>query len=210
MSTENAYEKLGVTENATFEEIQNAKQRLGEQYQNDSQRLESVEAAYDEIIMDRLKKRQEGKIKVPDRIRFPEVQKTPSESSFKFNPLPPETSPNWLQTLIDTPSQADILLPAGIFAGLGMLSLLVPETGDASIVPLLLAAGFGICVYFLNRKEQRFGRAMLLTLVGLIVGVSLGSVLAGVLASQISVLSGEQLTTFVTLFFFWAISSFLR
>lgn len=210
MNTQNAYEKLGVNENATFEEIQNAKQRLGEQYQNDSQLLESVEAAYDEIIMDRLKKRQEGKIKVPDRIRFPEAQQKPAEPRFKFNPTPPETAPNWLQSLIDTPSQNDILLPAGIFAGLGILSLVIPSATDGSIVPLLLAGGAFACAYFLNRKEQRFGRAVLLTLVGLIIGVLLGSGLANVLESQISVLSGEQITTFVTVFFFWAISSFLR
>jgi hypothetical protein len=210
MNTQNAYEKLGVNENATFEEIQNAKQRLGEQYQNDSQLLESVEAAYDEIIMDRLKKRQEGKIKVPDRIRFPEAQKQPAEPRFKLNPAPRENAPNWLQNLIDTPSQGDILLPAGIFAGLGLLSLVIAGTGDTSIVPLLLAGGGFTCAYFLNRKEQRFGRAVLLTVIGLIVGVSLGSVLASTLESQISVLSGEQITTFVTMFFFWAISSFLR
>ena len=62
----------GVTENSSFEEIQAAKKRLYEQHGNDSAVLEEVEIAYDSIIMDRLRLRQEGKIKVPDRIRFAE------------------------------------------------------------------------------------------------------------------------------------------
>ena len=72
MSEQNPYEQLGVTEESSFEEIQEAKQRLVQQYQNDSKIVESIEAAYDSVLMDRLRMRQEGRIKVPDRIRFPE------------------------------------------------------------------------------------------------------------------------------------------
>ena len=79
MSEQNPYEQLGVTENSSFEEIQAAKKRLFEQHGNDSTVLETVEIAYDTIIMDRLRLRQEGKIKVPEKIRFPErnVEKKP-------------------------------------------------------------------------------------------------------------------------------------
>ncbi|HEY9891193.1 MAG TPA: CPP1-like family protein, partial [Candidatus Sericytochromatia bacterium] len=72
MSDQNPYEKLGVTEDASFDEIQDAKGRLLQQHRGDQKLIESVEAAYDAIIMDRLRMRQEGKIKVPERIRFPE------------------------------------------------------------------------------------------------------------------------------------------
>ena len=72
MTELNPYEQLGVTENSSFEEIQTAKQNLKEKYQNDLPVVESIEIAYDAIIMQRLRLRQEGKIKVPEQIRFPE------------------------------------------------------------------------------------------------------------------------------------------
>jgi len=64
MSEQNPYEQLGVTEESSFEEIQEAKQRLVQQYQNDSKIVELIEAAYDSVLMDRLRMRQEGRIKV--------------------------------------------------------------------------------------------------------------------------------------------------
>ncbi|WP_179139837.1 CPP1-like family protein, partial [Brachyspira hyodysenteriae] len=63
MSEQNPYEKLGVTQDATFDEIQDARSRLLQQYSGDPKHLEIVEAAYDTILMDRLRMRQEGKIK---------------------------------------------------------------------------------------------------------------------------------------------------
>ena len=75
MSEQSPYEKLGVSETASFEEIQAAKNRLTQEYSNDVKTVEDIEAAYDSIIMERLKLRQEGRIKVPDRIRFAERQR---------------------------------------------------------------------------------------------------------------------------------------
>ncbi len=82
MSDQNPYEKLGVSEDASFDEIQEARNRLLEQHGGDGKNLEMIEAAYDAILMERLRMRQEGKIKVPERIRFPEmrVQSLPKES----------------------------------------------------------------------------------------------------------------------------------
>jgi hypothetical protein len=99
MSDQNPYEKLGVSEEATFDEIQDARNRLFEQHSGDAKHLEVIEAAYDAILMDRLRMRQEGKIKVPERIRFPElrVQSLPKES-----PTPREQSPAWLQRMLDS------------------------------------------------------------------------------------------------------------
>ena len=59
MSEQNPYEQLGVTEESSFEEIQEAKQRLVQQYQNDSKIVELIESAYDSVLMDRLRMRQD-------------------------------------------------------------------------------------------------------------------------------------------------------
>ena len=209
MSEQNPYEQLGVTENSSFEEIQAAKKRLFEQHNNDSAVLETVEIAYDSIIMDRLRLRQEGKIKVPEKIRFPDRA---VEKSFKVPQIVKEDSAVWLQELIDTPSQADILWPTGIFLTLSAIAVFAQNTGGATILPLLMALGFIANIYFLNRKEGRSGRAFLISFVALFAGIALGSGLANLLLGQGSVtsLGQDQFASAVTFCLFWLVSCFLR
>lgn len=201
MSDRTPYEQLGVGEDASFDEIKEARDRLFEEHSGDRQLLEKIETAYDAVLMDRLRLRQQGKIKVPERIRFPErlvpeaPPSTPSASS--------DRTPGWLKNAIDTPSQSDILLPAGIFLGLCLLAL--------QAASIALAIGAGVSLYFLNRKENRFGRAVLLTLVSLLVGVLLGGQLAALIQPQLGVpLSIETLSAWIAFFFLWLTDSFLK
>jgi len=209
MSEQNPYEQLGVTENSSFEEIQAAKKRLFEQHNNDSAVLETVEIAYDSIIMDRLRLRQEGKIKVPEKIRFPERS---LEKSLKVPQIVKQDSAVWLQELIDTPSQSDILWPTGIFLTLSAIAVFAQNTGGASILPLLMALGFIANIYFLNRKEGRSGRAFLISFIALFAGIALGTGLANLLLGQGSVtsLGQDQFASAVTFCLFWLVSCFLR
>ncbi|AFZ42733.1 heat shock protein DnaJ domain protein [Halothece sp. PCC 7418] len=199
MSEQNPYEQLGVTEDASFEEIQEAKVRLTKEYEDDQRQKEAVEAAYDSIIMDRLRLRQEGKIKVPERIRFPERAKPAKPKPQAPNPA---SSPAWLQRLLDTPSRNDLLISAGIFVLLVAITL---SSGDSASV--MLALGFAATAYLLNRKENRLGRSLLITLASLLIGVGLGAALAPVVAAG---MASEQFTALTTLFLFWLSSSFLR
>ena len=206
MSEQNPYEQLGVTEESSFEEIQEAKQRLVQQYQNDSKIVELIEAAYDSVLMDRLRMRQEGRIKVPDRIRFPERLTIPVESK----PVTSNKSPNWWKSSIDTPSAQDIVVPAVIYACLGAITLLVPDP-SGSLLPLLLAFGVFVNIYFFNRKEKRFGRALLFTLAGLVLGVALGAGLASLAAkADLNIFGDRPIYALVTFLIFWVISSFFR
>ncbi len=206
MSEKNPYEQLGVTESASFEEIQSAKTRLSQEYENDREILETIETAYDAVIMDRLKMRQEGRIKVPDRIRFPEKTTPPPTPTLS---TPSVETPSWLQRLIDTPSKEDILWPSGVFAGLGAFALLAQSP---SVLPLLLVGGIFANIIFINRKENKSGRAFLITIAVLILGISLGSILGGVLISSGLMIEGSQtqISALVTLVFFGISSCFLR
>ena len=208
MSERNPYEQLGVTENSSFEEIQAAKRRLYEQHGNDSTMLEEVEIAYDSIIMDRLRLRQEGKIKVPEKIRFPERN---VEKTLKVPQIVNDKSNVWLQELVDTPTQADILWPSGIFLTLSATAVFSQNTG-ASILPLLMALGFIANIYFLNRKEGRSGRAFLISFIALFAGIALGTALANLLLSQggVTVLDNNQFASAVTFCLLWLVSCFLR
>ncbi|WP_414562987.1 MULTISPECIES: CPP1-like family protein [unclassified Anabaena] len=208
MSDQNPYEKLGVSEDASFDEIQDARNRLLEQCEGDAKSLELIEVAYDAILMDRLRMRQEGKIKVPERIRFPElrVQLPPKES-----PTPHEQSPAWLQRMLDQPTPTDILLPGAWYLGLSTISVFSQTAGD-QVLQLALVVGVGLSIYFIKRKEGKFGRAVLLTLVGLTVGLIVGGLIASWLLPQINLvqLSAEQFSTVLTFMLLWLISSFLR
>ncbi len=203
MSEPNPYDNLGVTEDSTFDEIQDARSRLLQQYSGDPKQLEAIESAYDAILMERLRMRQEGKIKVPERIRFPErLAQAPNQS-----PTPAKQAPGWLQRLLDTPSPTDVLLPGVLFLGLSGLSVFYVQA-----LQLTLIAGVGLSLYFLNRKEQKFGRAVLLTGLGLIVGLVAGGILGSWIQGQVATLTltSEQLATLVTFVLLWLASSFLR
>jgi Protein CHAPERONE-LIKE PROTEIN OF POR1-like len=207
MSVQNPYEELGLTEDASFDEIKSARDRLLAESAGDRKRQEMLEAAYDTILMQRLRMRQEGKIKVPEGVRFPERLSAAPPST---PPTPVQQSPAWLQRLIDTPSTKDVLLPAGLFGGLAALSVFM--RANSSILQLTLALGIGLSLYFLNRKENLFGRAILLTLFGLLVGLLLGGLFYSLLSVPITsiVLTDEQFITVVTLLLLWLVCSFLR
>ena len=205
MSDHNPYEKLGLPQTASFEDIQEAKQRLVEKFQDETKVVESIEAAYDAIIMERLKMRQEGKIKVPEGIRFPEKEYEVRSNS---TPISTPKPPVWLQDLLDKPNPREILISAGVFVVLSLATVL----GDIQLLTFLIAIGFFASIYLLNRKEQRFGRAFLLSLIGLTLGVGLGTALANLLNAQSFGInwSVEQFAALVTFCLFWLTSSFLR
>jgi hypothetical protein len=204
---QNPYEKLGLSEDASFDEIQDVRNRLLEQHSGDTKRLEDIEAAYDAILMERLKMRQEGKIKVPERIRFPErlVPSLPKES-----PTPRQQSPAWLQRILDKPTLTDTLLPGAWYVGLSAISLFYQPRAN-QVLQLTLVLGVCVSIYFLNRKEKKFGRAVLLTLIGLTTGLIAGGQIATWLIPQLQIMNvTDQFSTVLTFVLLWLISSFLK
>lgn len=204
MSEQSPYQQLGVPEGSSFDEIQTARNRLCAEFKGDAEKIKQIEAAYDAVLMDRLKMRQEGRIKVPDGIRFAERQaETPTSSPT----TPTVNAPAWLERFIDTPSRADIGLPAGVMAALVALVVVVPTA-----VQMTLIIGVGAAFYFLYRKENKLGRAVLLTLVGLIGGLLIGGLLFNLLSSQIPgfTITLNSFASAFTFFVFWLVSSFLR
>ena len=200
MSDQNPYTRLDLPEDASFEEIQNARDRLIER---DEQNRQDIEAAYDAILMDRLRKRQEGKITVPEGVRFPEQL---AEKPARLSLSGPAKSPVWLQNLLDQPTLPEVFISAGVFTALGTFAVL-KQTPDS--LALLLALGVGFTMYWINRKEQRLGRAFLITIATLIIGGVLSSLLAQVGLPLIG-LAPEAILTLIILALFWLVSSFLR
>jgi Protein CHAPERONE-LIKE PROTEIN OF POR1-like len=207
MSQQSPYEQLGVAEDATFEEIQAAKQRAIAQLGNDRQLQDNIEAAYDSILMQRLKLRQQGKIKVPDGIRFPE--KLPTVIP-KFPSLTTANSPSWLSDTFERPSQSQVLTTSGVYAVLSGAAL-VPSIADTGL-PTLIAIGAGFSLYFINQKQHRFKRALLGSFLALIIGTAIAGLLveyAHLPVEQIRI-HGSVFAGLLTFVMLWIVSSFTK
>jgi hypothetical protein len=208
MSQQSPYEQLGVAEDASFEEIQAAKQRAIAQFSNDRQLQENMESAYDAILMERLKLRQQGKIKVPEGIRFPEKIATAVAPNFK----PPSlaNSPSWLADTFERPSQTEILTTSGVYVVLSG-AVLIPAIASAGL-PTLMALGTGFSLYFINQKQRRFKRALLGSLLALVVGTATAGVLVNYLHLPVNRIGipGEVFASLLTFLSLWTVSSFSK
>ena len=206
MSQQSPYDRLGVAEDATFEEVQAAKQRVLARSGGDVQLQDSVEAAYDAIVMERLKLRQQGKIKVPDGIRFPEK---PLASVSKFPSISVANSPSWLGDTFERPSQSEVLTTAGVYT---VLSGAAALSAGSTILPTLIAFGTGFSLYFINQKQRRFKRALLGTIFALVLGTVVSGLLVNTLhlpVSQIG-LSGETFASLLIFVLLWVTSTFTK
>ncbi|KPQ36141.1 MAG: Protein of unknown function (DUF3353) [Phormidesmis priestleyi Ana] len=207
------YETLGLTEASSFEEVQSARKRLVADYEDSPQKKESVEAAYDAILMERLKLRQEGKIKVPDRIRFAEKQAKPIATASSKTDKIENNGPQWFSDLLDQPeSSSELLWPSIVFAGLAGFSWLL--TSDDSLgASTALALGMMSAIYFLNKKTRKLWRSLGLTSIGLLVGLGLGVLIVQIFSSQGTALPDAQVSSLaasITLLVLWFITGFLR
>jgi len=203
MSDPTPYKKLGVTEDASFEEVKDARDRLMVELDGDELQQEMIEAAYDAILMDRLRARQEGKIKVPDRIRFPE--KTATTLPTSFQPVSPQTKPNWLTRLIDNPSRREVLNSLGAFVTIGLLNYIIPTATNIWLSFALL-----VSIYFLRIKENKFGRSVLLAFAGLILGVAVASCLNFIPGFATLQQVANYISMTVALVIMWLVTAFLR
>ncbi|MEM7063200.1 MAG: CPP1-like family protein [Cyanobacteria bacterium P01_B01_bin.77] len=204
---ESNYKTLGLDESSSFEEVQVARKRLLEECESNPQQKEAIEAAYDAILMERLRMRQEGKIKVPDRIRFAE-KASESSTSIPRVSLPAPQPPNWLQGWLDTPTRDDILWPSVVFLALAALAWFATNSAATAL-------GFSVAatIFFLNRKERKFWRSLAFATGGLLVGVLLGLLAINLVGQQSLGMSMERLNAVVaitTMLLLWFVSSFLR
>jgi hypothetical protein len=210
MSEQNPYAKLEVPEDASFEEIQGARDRLVERNPSDERARQEIEIAYDAILMDRLRKRQEGKITVPEGIRF--AEKLAEKSAKAAIQAKKAESPTWLRQTLDQPNRTDVLITAGVFTALGTVAVLNPSPNVAKMedmLAFLLAIGVGFTLYWLNRKDQRLGRAFLFTLGTLALGGLISIAVLQFGMPPIGIPS-QTIGTLIIFVLFWLVSSFLR
>jgi hypothetical protein len=170
------YERLGITPDASFDAVQQARNARLLEAGEDPLARSRVEAAYDAVLMDRLKERQQGKVSTaartasakeqqqatpPPRLPLPSVPKVA---------LPRVSAPSFSTPSLSLLDGQDRWLALG-GSGLLLALLLVLPTPPAE---LLLALATGLCVVCLQRRRRRFlaavGWGFALLSLGLVLG----------------------------------------
>lgn len=187
------YGLLGVAADASFEEVQTAKQSRLLEVGDDPLARARVEAAYDAVLMGRLKERQQGKVSTAARSASVREDKVSSvkPASAKAMPslpkLPALPRPAALRgfsfklpTLQFAPDTDSWIALAAALGLVGLL-LLVPSAS----AELLLALGTLGAVTALQRRNRRFWAAVGWSVGLLIAGLVVGGLLVGVLPSDL-------------------------
>lgn len=176
------YERLGINTDASFDAVQEARTARLLEAGEDPLARSRVEAAYDAVLMDRLKERQQGKVSMAARSASAKEQQqaTPPPPRLPLPAMPKVALPRVSSASFSAPSFSlsegqDRWIALGGSALLLALLLLLP-TPPAE---LLLALATALCVVCLQRRRRRF-----LAAVGWGFGLlTLGLVLGGVLVS---------------------------
>lgn len=189
------YKRLGVSHDASAEEIREARNFLLEQYAGHERSVESIEAAYEKILMTSFRERKKTKINLKSRLK----KKV-------------EDSPPWVKTLIsfiELPPADIIVRRLFLFAFMGAWSIMnSAESGPAFQVALSLLA----CIYFLNDKMKNVVRASLTGFGALVVGWIVGSMLVPMIPSVLlqPTWTLELLTSLVSYVFMFLACTFLK
>jgi hypothetical protein len=172
-----AYERLGIDPSASFDVVQTAKHQRLEEVGDDPQARARIEAAYDAVLMDRLKERQQGKVSSAalnasqrEAARPALASVPPQRPSLPALPaLPSLPRPNLVAPTLALAEGRDRWLALGGGGLLIALSLLAPATGE-----LLLALGTVLTAVVLQRRHGRFlaavGWSVALLSLGLLIG----------------------------------------
>ncbi len=175
------YERLGITPEASFDAVQEARNARLLDAGEDPLARSRVEAAYDAVLMDRLKERQQGKVSTAARsASVKEQQQATPPPRLPLPSVPKVTLPRVSAPSFSTPSFSliegqDRWLALG-GSGLLLVLLLLLPTPPAE---LLLALATALCVVCLQRRRRRF-----LAAVGWGFGLlSLGLLLGGFLVA---------------------------
>jgi hypothetical protein len=182
------YQRLGIEHDAGFEAVQVARQTRLEEVGDDPMARSRIEAAYDAVLMDRLKERQQGRVSSAARSASQREQASPPPNRPLYPALPSlpslpvarlGASASRLPTLTLATGR-EFWLP---LVSLGLLTVLLLLPNAAAEVLLSLAAI--TTVLNLQRRNGRFLAAVGWTLALLVVGLLLGSLLVGALPSSL-------------------------
>jgi len=177
------YERLGVAPDASFDTVQEAKLARLEEAGDDPLVRSRIESAYDAVLMDRLKERQQGRVSSAARSASQREQASPPPSRPALSALPslPQLPPSRLPRPsfslpnLQLATGRDLWFPLAADGLLLVLLLLMP----GATPELLTALATGVTLLNLQRRNGRFLAAVGWSFALLCLGLVLGGLLAG-------------------------------
>ncbi len=184
------YERLGVAPDASFDTVQEAKLARLDEAGDDPLVRSRIEAAYDAVLMDRLKERQQGRVSSAARSASQREQASPPPSRPALSALPslPQLPPSRIPRpsfslpQLQLATGRDLWFPLAADGALLLLLVLMPGAAPE----LLTALATGVTLLNLQRRNGRFLAAVGWSFALLCLGLVLGGLLAGGLAAAIS------------------------
>jgi hypothetical protein len=184
------YERLGVAADASFDTVQEAKLARLDEAGDDPLVRSRIEAAYDAVLMDRLKERQQGRVSSAARSASQREQASPPPSRPALSALPslPQLPPSRLPRpsfslpQLQLATGRDLWFPLAADGVLLLLLVLIPGAAPE----LLTALATGVTLLNLQRRHGRFLAAVGWSFVLLCLGLVLGGLLAGGLGPALS------------------------
>ncbi|CAN0902490.1 Calcium sensing receptor, chloroplastic [Linum grandiflorum] len=189
------YKRLGVSPYAAEEEVWDARNFLREQYAGDESSEESIEAAFEKLLMTSFKQRKKTKINLKTKLK-----------------KQVDESPAWVKNLlglVEMPPMEIVFRRLFLFAFMGGWSIMnSADGGPAFQVAVSLAA----CIYFLNEKTKSLGRAFIIGLGALATGWICGSVVVPMVPTFLihPTWTLELMTSLVAYFFLFLGCTFLK
>ena len=184
------YARLGIEQDAGFEAVQAAREARLKEAGDDPLARSRVEAAYDAVLMDRLKERQQGRVSSAARTASQREQATPPPNRPVLPALPnlPALPANRLPRpevrfgSFSLATGRELWFPLVVHGTLAALLLVTTAPPE-----LLLALGSLATLLNLQRRRSRFLAALAWTFGLLGVGLILGSLLLGAVFAQLPV-----------------------
>ena len=197
--SEDPYTRLGLSQDATFEQVQAAKARCIAEVDGDDQARARVEAAYDAVLMSRLRGRQQGQVS-PAAATASQREEGVGSASLTGPSFPGTSVLQKLRTNLPDPSQSLASLTpqwslvegqgrlVRVIAGIVGLGLLLVSVASVQLVLALACIGVFLSQVRRGRRPlASLGWTLLALLVGLVVGSLFTTALSPTALQQLSI-----------------------
>ncbi|MEB3326385.1 MAG: CPP1-like family protein [Synechococcus sp.] len=182
------YDLLGVPADASFDEVQAAKLARLDEVGEDTMARSRIEAAYDSVLMERLKARQQGRVSTAAKTASQREQVAPPPPRLAVPSMPQLQLPRLAAPRFAMPGLAlatgrELWFPVAGGGALLLLLLLVPSFP----ADLVLALATALAVINLQWRHRRFLAAVGWGFGLLCLGLLLGAILAAALPSSLPI-----------------------
>jgi hypothetical protein len=197
--SDDPYTRLGLSQDATFEQVQAAKARCIAEVDGDDQARARVEAAYDAVLMARLRGRQQGQVS-PAAATASQREERVGSAPLTGPSFPGTSVLQKIRTNLPDPSQSLASLTpqwslvegqgriVRIIAGVVGLALLVVSVASVQLVLALACIGVFLSQVRRGRRPlASLGWTLLTLLVGLVVGSLFTTALSPTALQQLSI-----------------------